>query len=233
MSLLDAVESAVDKPSLRRRLILNAIDVLVLVACAAIAWFDTGIMRWSCIACMVYLGCWKLHRLLLPVLSTAAIDRLTSDETSRLLERRRVAELWLADMCAARSVRRRPRLLIALTGFASYAPFGHTISIPPSHLTSLPDEDLRLVVAHELGHAQRRWISTWSFSVIAKMKEEILADRFALDVTGSDPAAWVRVMRAVAALEENGLGDDDAEFEIRRRAVVAWYQRRAARPLAI
>jgi len=206
------------------RVLVGTIDVLVALTLLGGVCSTSGVIRWGMVLALLYFAGWHGRRLLWPALSTAPIDSLTASETAALLQRRAEVDAWMQDVCQRWRLR-RPRLLIALAPYVSYAPFSNAIAVPPDQLMQLEADDLRLVVAHELGHAQRRWASTAAWTAVAKIKEEIRADRFALELTGSGIEQWTRVMRITAALEGHEFDEQEVEFTIRLRAIQGWMLR--------
>lgn len=82
-----------------------------------------------------------------------------------------------------------------------YKPLWHCVNISRAMCARLSDADLRLILAHEIGHATRRY-STWgAFRESSRITEEIRADEIALHLTGSNKDDWLRAMSAALHAE--------------------------------
>ena len=218
------------RPARGKWLLLRALDAILLAVLGWIAVRLTG-WHWLTPVYAVLAAGWivrSLIELVWPKLSTAAVDSLSEEQREHLLQRLRDVEAWIEDFAGLAPAVIPPRPRIALTGFVSYAPGNHDVALPPSHLLKLGDADLRMTVAHEVGHARRRWLSMRALRWRAKFMEEIYADRFALIATGGTPDDWERAMHAVAALEGNDLNEEDLEFTVRGRQLRTWFRDRVA-----
>lgn len=80
---------------------------------------------------------------------------------------------------------------------AFYKPSTHQISVSRAICARVPDKYLRIVLAHEVGHAEHRW-STWFRYGI---REELRADLAALRLTGCSLEEWRRAMDLVIDAE--------------------------------
>lgn len=82
-----------------------------------------------------------------------------------------------------------------------YKPLWHRVNISPALCARLSDADLRLILAHEMGHAARRY-SMWStFRESSRIAEELRADEMALRLTGASEDDWMHAMLAALCAE--------------------------------
>lgn len=153
--------------------------------------------------------------------SRELVESMTDAQVENLVSRVRLVESWVAEFSRAVGMRRRPRVRIAHS-CAHYAPLSNKLGIPAYHLVNMPDNQLRLVVAHEYGHFLRRWPSLFAWTFFARMKEEARADRAALRLTDADIDAWEVAVRSVAQIEHaDDLESAEAELSLRRRMLEA------------
>ena len=210
--------------------LLRGIDALLMLALGWVAARITG-WHWLTPVYELLALAWiarSLYELEFPKLSTAPVDSLNEEQCDRLLARLRQVQAWIQEFSAVAPAIKPPSVRISLTGFVSYGPIEDDLAIPPPHLLALNDEDLRMAIAHEIGHARRRWVSMRALSFKAKMAEEVAADRQALALTGRTPDDWERSMHAVAQLEGNVLDEQDLEFTVRSQVLRAWFSRHSS-----
>lgn len=121
------------------------------------------------------------------------------------------------DLALAASVNRLGRTEFASSG-ARYEPVLHRIFVSRALCARLDDAALRLILAHEVGHAKRRW-QCWiaSHYEARRLQEEVLADANALDITGATPQDWRNAL-AASACAEDAAGDPN-ELAQRRAAL--------------
>lgn len=98
---------------------------------------------------------------------------------------------------------------------AHYVPMLHRVRVSRAMCARLDDADLRLILAHEVGHAARRWRNILVFTGSAALREELLSDRFAIAATGAGPNEWFKAVINSQGVEPNGASEDN---EFRRRA---------------
>lgn len=106
------------------------------------------------------------------------------------------------DLALAASVNRLGRTEFASSG-ARYEPVLHRIFVSRALCARLDDAALRLILAHEVGHAKRRW-QCWvaSHYEARRLQEEVLADATALDVTGATSQDWSNALASSARAED-------------------------------
>lgn len=111
----------------------------------------------------------------------------------------------LADLTARAGIPgfREPRL--ANFG-AHYRPIDHRVCVSRAMCARLDDADLRLILAHEVGHATRRWRTWVAFSEASNLREELHADSFALMIIGVGAEAWLRAVKNAQAIEPSSDG---------------------------
>lgn len=103
--------------------------------------------------------------------------RLSKQEIQTSQHRQQWAISELVGLAKAVGLSRAPSLGIANSG-AHYSPLRHRIRVSRAYLSRLSESDLRLILAHEVGHATRRW---QTFFYCYEMNEEVLADCVALE----------------------------------------------------
>lgn len=123
--------------------------------------------------------------------------RLSKQEMQDSQYREQWAIKELVDLAKAAHLSKLPSFGIANSG-AHYLPSRHRICLSRAFLSRLSETDLRLILAHEVGHASRRW---QTFLRHGAIKEEIIADRTALQITGSTPDQWVQAFQASVLAE--------------------------------
>lgn len=151
------------------------------------------------------------------------LSTLTEDEETQLLARRAAVEGWVREFNVVLGASRTPPAVRISAGATYYAPLSNKLVMSMQHLAYLNDADLRLIVAHEMGHFVRRWRSLVAWWAESRLKEEFHADRIALRLTGANVGAWERAMRSVAPLD--GLNLDATDFSIR------WWRVREIAPM--
>ena len=82
--------------------------------------------------------------------------RLSQAEISASQEREPWARAQLAQLATAAGLRSVPSFGVANAG-AYYIPLRHRIQVSRAYLARLSDAELRLILAHEVGHTTRRW----------------------------------------------------------------------------
>jgi Zn-dependent protease with chaperone function len=88
---------------------------------------------------------------------------------------------------------------------AYYIPLSHRIQVSRAYLARLSDAELRLILAHEVGHATRRWKAFARRST----DEEVAADRVALRITGSTPDQWRYAVESTGRAEPGQIVGED------------------------
>lgn len=121
------------------------------------------------------------------------------------------------ELALAASVSRLRRTEFASSG-ARYESVLHRIFVSRALCARLDDAALRLILAHEVGHAKRRWQSWIASHYEAwRLQEEVLADATALDITGATSQDWSNAL-ASSARAEDATGDPN-ELARRRAAL--------------
>lgn len=151
--------------------------------------------------------------------SRAYIDQLPAAAQDQLLGRLRTVEGWVMEYSRALGKRTPPRVKIAMK-FTAYRPVSNVIVIPARLLMEADQKLLRIVVAHECGHFKRRWPSLFSWTTVARLKEEIRADRIAMTLTGASLDEWVKSLQEVADVEACSM--DDELTKLRRQVLGEW-----------
>lgn len=102
-----------------------------------------------------------------------------------------------------------------------YSAFSHRVYIPEAHLARLQDRPLSIVLAHEVGHASRRWqLFARVFSEADEIEEEVIADRIAVKLTNATPEEWEEAKQVSCAIDPKSDGFLSSEqYRIRRHAV--------------
>jgi Zn-dependent protease with chaperone function len=121
------------------------------------------------------------------------------------------------ELALAASVSRLGRTEFATSG-ARYESVLHRIFFSRALCARLDDAALRLILAHEVGHAKRRW-QCWiaSHHEAWRLHEEVLADATALGITGATPQDWSNALAASARAEDAAC--DPNELAQRRAAL--------------
>jgi Zn-dependent protease with chaperone function len=145
------------------------------------------------------------------------VYRLTAAEETMLLEQRSKVETWVVEF-ASRLGKRRPPAVRISPRITYYAPIGNKLVVAAEYLAKMSNEQLRVAVAHEMGHYQRRWLSLLAWRLEAKLHEELQADRVAIELTNATPEQWAEAVQLAAQLEGNDTRDDFV-FAIRQRFV--------------
>lgn len=127
-----------------------------------------------------------------------AFDALAEQDRAAILDRANEVRAWVGEF--AKSLRvKAPRLQVG--AYAAYYPLSHSMSLSIQQFLKTPDDQLRIVVAHEMGHASRRWRCVFARSMIARLEEEVAADRIAADLTGCTVAEWDAAMQGAESTE--------------------------------
>lgn len=132
-----------------------------------------------------------------------------------------LVQAYLND-CIKRLGRGTPPQAVIGGTFVSYSPLPHVVRVPRCFVQEMGDRELQIVLAHEVGHASRRWRSLFTLfsrSDLRRLREELLADLVAFRLTGATVLEFEASMRAAAALEGESCpynGDElDAMVELR------------------
>lgn len=130
--------------------------------------------------------------------------RLSQAEISASQEREPWARAQLVQLATAAGLRSVPSFGVANAG-AYYIPLRHRIQVSHAYLARLSDAELRLILAHEVGHATRRW------KAFARRSpdEEVAADRVALRITGSTPDQWRYAVESTGRAEPGQIVGED------------------------
>lgn len=127
-------------------------------------------------------------------------DRSALSKTEQMTARSRIewVKSTLLELSEAAKLKEAPRFKIANYG-AHYQPVFHRVGLSLALLSRLDEQDLRLILAHEIGHAVYRWDH---YVRVRSLADEHSADCIALKLTGEAPAAWARAAIAVVHAED-------------------------------
>lgn len=128
------------------------------------------------------------------------VNELPQEQQNRLLEKIKAVQLWITDFAQTLGKRRAPRARIT-DSVLYYAPWSNVIAVPVTMLLEADDRLLRIAIAHECGHFNRRWLSLFSRTDFARLCEEIQADRVAMVLTGASLDDLDAVIRHLADYE--------------------------------
>lgn len=144
-----------------------------------------------------------------------ASERVQLDDSEELAAVARLpwVQSTLNELALQAGVRELRSVRFANCG-ASYRPVEHRIRVSRALCARLSDQDLRLILAHEVGHAVRRWATlSGAFSESARIEEELLADATALQLIAASPRDWDLAIEAVQRAE----GHPGVQRELRAR----------------
>ncbi|RRS01147.1 hypothetical protein EIP75_21450 [Aquabacterium soli] len=145
------------------------------------------------------------------------------DVERQLLDRLLTVKSWISEFAKVMGKRNPPELKTWISGHMYYAPIRNVIKIPSTHLLTLPDNQLRVAVAHEMGHFSRRWPSFFSWTLVRRLNEEKIADRCSIMLTGATIEDWASSLIAVALIEDPGyLFEQDLVFQARKYVLQRW-----------
>lgn len=101
---------------------------------------------------------------------------------------------------------------------AYFSPVANRIRVSRALCARLADQDLRLILAHEVAHATRR-ARTWcaAFREATRIDEELIADKIALSLVGGTSDDWARAVAAAQCAD--GTFVTTRELEARRFAL--------------
>lgn len=139
--------------------------------------------------------------------------RLSNQEMQMAHDRIPWARTTLYSLAVASGCRRVPSFGLANFG-AHYSPVWHRIRVSLAFLARLSEADLRVILAHELGHSRRR---LQTFFRPGAIEEEVHADAFALRLIGATPEQWEHAVRMSVAAEPNMTAN--AHLEYRAHAI--------------
>ncbi len=112
---------------------------------------------------------------------------------------------WVDQTIAELAVRAQIKPL-RVTRFANagvyYKPLWHRVNISQALCARLSNADLRLILAHEIGHATRRYATLIAFRESSRIAEEIRADDMALCLIGASKDDWHHAMFASLRAED-------------------------------
>lgn len=129
------------------------------------------------------------------------VNDLPQAQRDRLLVQIKMVQSWVNDFAQALGKRRAPKARIT-DHVLYYAPWSNVVAVPAKMLLEADARLLRIAVAHECGHFNRRWISLFSRSAFSRLREEIQADRVAMALTGATLDDLDTVVRELADYEE-------------------------------
>lgn len=133
---------------------------------------------------------------------------------------------WVDQTVLDLAVKARIRPLRA-TKFANagiyYKFLRHRVMISRAMCARLSDSELRLILAHEVGHATRRYAGFDVFRESTRIAEELRADEMALGLTGASADDWLHAMQAAMRAE----GHDGNPRELSARLVALGFDHAA------
>ena len=133
------------------------------------------------------------------------INGLPQSERDRIVEKIHHVQSWVDEFADALGKKSPPAVRITEKNLY-YAPLSNHLCVPTRLLMELDDPLLRIVVAHECGHYNRRWVSLLAWTPMARLLEEMRADKLAIRLTGATKSELARSIRA-AANYEHELGE--------------------------
>lgn len=98
---------------------------------------------------------------------------------------------------------------------AHYSPIQHRVCVSRAMCARLSDTDLQLILAHEVGHATRRWRNWLAVSASSSLREEVHADKFALEATGVNSGEWFKAVTNSQGIERG----NDRQLYVRAQAM--------------
>lgn len=151
----------------------------------------------------------------------------TPEVERQLLDRIFTVQEWMSVFARALGKRMVPQLKTWISGHIYYAPISNVIKVPCTHLLTLDDQDLRLAIAHEMGHFSRRWPSLFAWTLENRLDEEKYADRCSITLTGATVDEWAHSIVSVAKIEEPGYQVGlDIVFQARQKVLQQWADKR-------
>ncbi|HFS0487159.1 TPA: M48 family metalloprotease [Pseudomonas aeruginosa] len=126
---------------------------------------------------------------------------VSEEELTTATNRLRWVDQTIAELAAQAQIKPLRAAKLANAG-VYYKPLWHRINISRALLARLSDADLKLILAHEIGHATRRCATWASFRESSRIAEEIRADAIALRLTGANKNEWLRAMLAALRAED-------------------------------
>ncbi|MEZ1894510.1 M48 family metalloprotease [Pseudomonas aeruginosa] len=141
---------------------------------------------------------------------------VSDEEATTATDRLRWVDQTIADLASVAQIKPLRTAKFANAGIY-YKPLWHRVNISRALLARLSDADLRLILAHEIGHATRRFATWGSLRESSRIAEEIRADAMALRLTGDSKDDWLRAMRA--ALRAENINGSPREIAARLAAL--------------
>lgn len=137
---------------------------------------------------------------------------ITPDEASLAQERLAWIDATVIEFARRAGIGRLRKTAFANRGIY-YQPFFNQFSISRAVCARLSEHALMIILAHEVGHASRRWMCFRG----ADLNEEYLADKFALNMTGAKREDWLHAMST--ALNAEGISTEQPDIAARARAL--------------
>lgn len=128
------------------------------------------------------------------------INGLPQSERDRIVEKIHLVQSWVDEFADVLGKKKPPAVRITEKNLY-YAPLSNHLCVPTRALMELNDQLLRIVVAHECGHFNRRWVSLLAWTPTARLLEEIRADKLAMGLAGATKAELACSIRAAAKYE--------------------------------
>ena len=131
----------------------------------------------------------------------ARLRVILSDEETALAAKRLQWVNQTIDELARRAMVKPLRSVKYANSGIYYYPLIHRIYISRAACARISDNDLNIILAHEIGHARRRFSGWWLYALSKRwrIKEEIQADVIAMKLSGCNFNDW---QRAIAAAEQ-------------------------------
>lgn len=95
------------------------------------------------------------------------INDLPQSERDRIVEKIHLVQSWVDEFADALGKKKPPAVRITEKNLY-YAPLSNHLCVPTRLLMELDDPLLRIVVAHECGHYNRRWVSLLAWTPMAR-----------------------------------------------------------------
>lgn len=149
--------------------------------------------------------------------SAAWINQLDESSRERLIARIHEVQSWVRAFCA--ELGKKSFAQVRMTyGELYYAPWANHICLPARMLLEVEDSVLRIAVAHECAHCSRRWKLLLARSEWLRLREEVYADRVAMQLTRCTMGDLDAALRV--ALEYEPVPEENLERYIKIRLML-------------
>lgn len=161
----------------------------------------------------------------MPIKAPVTIDWINQlDETTRkrLVDRIHEVQSWVKEFCGALGKKSFAQVRMTL-GEIYYGPWANRIGVPVRMLLEVDDKTLRIAVAHECAHCSRRWRLLLARSDWARLREEVYADKVAMQLTATTPDDLQASLRVILDYEPVPGDDVDSYIETRLKLLATAY----------